>query len=53
MVLKLTVYVRNAIFFFYRPTIQWNSDIKKKMAYVFDWKLAILRFGHVYDVVVT
>ena len=46
--LKLTVYIRNAISFSYKPKTQWNSDVSNffseifKFWPIFHWKSVIL-----------
>ena len=51
MVLKLTVYVRNVIYFFYKPKTGEIPD--RPILECFIERLAILRFSHVYSVIVT
>ena len=57
--MKLTVYVRTVISFFYKPRSMWNSDISNIFGKIVNFgpqmfycKLAILRFGHVCDIIV-
>ena len=60
MILKLTVFIRDVISFFYKPRTYseipiFGTFLEKFTTWPikFYWKSAILRFGHVYDVIVT